>query len=181
MAVADSGVTTNGSNFIALSLPKQNCELALFYPRLRPYPYDYFRAEIGTNSSRAWQILQGFYLTNYISTNLDLSSNQTEVWLIRGKELSHSWLKRGIAADLPANTERLHGKIGMVKDDGKFHINADLVGSDGTKISGIFDSYKTPSMLWAWPVVLIFGPEGPSWEQHYKPSPTLKTNYFPGS
>src|SRR5277367_5197601 len=90
MAVADFGVTTNGGNYIVLSLPEQNCEFVLFYPKLRPYPYDDLRVEIDANGSRAWQILQGYYLTNYISTNLDLPPNQAEAWLTRGKGLDYA-------------------------------------------------------------------------------------------
>ena len=158
MSVAGSGVTTNGGNYLVLSLPEENCQLALFYPKLKPYPYYYFKAEVGTNQIHAWQIDLSNQTTNHITVHIDLPPNQTDAWVKRGKTFSRSELAAGVTGSLPASAERLHGQIEMEKKGGEFHINVDLSNENGVKLSGIFDSYRTLWRPLLYPYILIFGP-----------------------
>ena len=144
MSVECSGITTNGGNYIVFQLPEENCKLVLFYPKMKPYPYYYFRAKLDTNQIRAWQIEQSDYLTNHIVTTEELPQKQTDVWLVKGKQLNRLRLDFGPEGVLPASAERLHGQIEMVTDskNREFHVNVDLSNGNGVKLSGIFDSYK---------------------------------------
>jgi hypothetical protein len=173
MKVASSGVTTNGGNYLVLSLPSQNCQLAFFYPKLKPFQWELVEAEVSSNHTHVQQIEQGMRGTNYVCITVDLPEKQTGVWLIREKQFDRSQLELGPEGDLPAGAERLYGKIELSKDGRVFHVNADLLGENGVKMSGIFDSYKELWTPLVYPAVLIFGPEGPSWQQHPKPLPQL--------
>jgi hypothetical protein len=160
MSVASSGVTTNGGNYLVISLPEQNCQLVLFYPKMKLYPYYCLRAEIGTNQIRAWQIEHSQHSTNYVTVSEELPPNQTDVWLKRVKSFNRSELATGVTGGLPVNAERLHGSFEMMKDGGVFHINAHLSGDNGVELSGIFDSYKSlwsPLIPVVVPIMLLFG------------------------
>src|ERR1017187_6989792 len=114
MTVAGSGITTNGGKYIVFSLPEENCRLVLFYPKMKP---DYYlRAELGTNQIHAWQIMYGDHSTNHTTVREELPQNQTDAWLVRGKQPRSSELASGATGGLPANAERLHGQIEMEKD-----------------------------------------------------------------
>jgi hypothetical protein len=152
MTVAGSGITMNGGKYIVFSLPEENCRLVLFYPKLKP---DYYlRAELGTNQIHAWQIMYGCYSTNGFTVREELPQNQTDAWLVRGKQPRSSELASGVMGSLPANAERLQGQVEMVTDskNREFHMNVDLSGDNRVKLLGIFDSYKT---LWS-PLILPF-------------------------
>jgi len=157
MRVAGSGTTTNGGSYIIFSLPQEHCQLVLFYPKMKPYPYYYLRADLGTNQIRSWQIEQSDPSpTNHVVTNIELPPNQTAVWFKRGKPFSCSELTSGIAGRLPADAERLYGQVEMMKDGGEFHITVDLSNDGGVKLSGIFDSEKEPWRPFWYPLVVIY-------------------------
>ncbi len=171
--VAGSGVTTNAGNYLVLSLPSQNCQLAFFYPKLKPFRYDLVEAEINSNHTHAQQVEQGMRGTNYVCITVDLPEKQTGVWLVRRNNSTLHNFELGPMGNLPAGAERLYGQFEWSKDGSAFGINADLASEDGVKISGIFDSYKELWYPLALPGILIFGPGGPSWEHKYKPLPRL--------
>jgi hypothetical protein len=159
MSVEGSGITTNGGNYIIFSLPQEHCHLVLFYPKMKPYPYYYFRADLGTNQIHGWQIEQSDPSpTNHIVTHINLAPNQTDVWFKRGKTFNRSELKSGIAGGLPADAERLYGQVEMIKDGGEFHITVDLSNENGVKLLGILDSYKEPWPPLVYPFLIIFAP-----------------------
>lgn len=174
LRLSGPGKTADGGNYMVLGLPEQKCQVVFFYPGLRPWPDDCFEAELGTNRVRAWQLKAGYYLTNYIATNVDLPAAQAGVWLVRGKPLRHSQLK--LCGELPVNVDPLYGGIQLQRDGSEFHIDATLSNVDGTTISGSFDSYKTlwePLMVPAMLFDLAGGASKPEWL-----IPTLKTNVF---
>lgn len=158
MKLANSGITANGGNYITLSLPSQNCELTIFYPKLRPYSYQVFQAQISTNHTHVWQI---HYLTNDFHTiwhtNLDLPEKQMAVWIVRGEPLSSSQLKCN--DKLPQNARRLYGQIEMTDTGREFQINVELSNDDGTHLSGIFDSYEEFWGPLAYTIALFVGPD----------------------
>ena len=162
MNVACSGITTNGGNYIVLSLPEQNCRLILFYPTMKQHQS--LLMEIGTNHNHTWRFEDQFYCSSpgmEVPCNLNLPA----AWLARGSRLDCSRLVRGLEASLPAKAGRMHGLVEInCANRPEFSAAVDLSDDTGqTKLCGNFDSHKE---LWS-PLVsptvatmLIFGAHG---------------------
>jgi hypothetical protein len=159
MSIASSGDTTNGGCYMVLSLPKQDCRFVLFYPNIKPKPYQFLRVEIGAKQTHVWQYEgEG---TNYLMEELPDGAKQTGAWFVKGKRFNFPRLSLGASQFglSVTNSERLRGQLEIVfENHSEFQVNVDLLGDDGTTtLQGEFWNEKS---LWpplAGPAILIFG------------------------
>jgi hypothetical protein len=176
MSVASSGDTTNGGRYMVLSLPKQDCWFVLFYPNIKPDPYQFLRVEIGAKQTHVWQYEgEG---TNHRMEELSDGPMQTGTWFVKGKKFDFSRLSLGTSQFglSVTNSERLHGQLEIgFENHSEFNVNVDLSSDDGTTtFQGEFWSEKS---LWpplVGPAMLIFGDDGPGWLNSQKPIQSQK-------
>ena len=176
MSVASSGENTNGGRYMVLSLPKQDCWFVLFYPNIKPNPYQFLRVEIGAKQIHVWQH-EGDG-TNYWMEELPDGAKQTGAWIVKGKRFDFSRLSLGTSQFglSVTNSERLRGQIEIgLENHSEFDFKVVLSSDDGTTtFQGEFWSEKS---LWpplAGPTMLIFGDDGPGWLNSQKPIQSQK-------